>query len=287
LPTETREASPANFLIKIESFYKCGIHKYETKEFAAGEYKWRLIIYPNGDDNIVGKEYISVYLAMVDTSSLPANWEVNAVFSIFLLNHNSGNYLSSLGRTRRFQGVKSEWGFPNFISKKIMSDPSNGYLFRDSCVFGAEVFVIKREAVIEYLCLKNFDIPYKRDWLISNFSKLEDVWESNEFSAGGHKWKIRLNPKANGRKHVAIFLHNVGSEIVKASFTICIKDQLNDSEHEKQTTTNHWFTSTSPNWGWPTFMEIATMNDPKKGFIVNDSCLLHIEISCIEDVAQY
>ncbi|GFQ08828.1 hypothetical protein PHJA_003026800 [Phtheirospermum japonicum] len=81
---ETREASPAHFLIKIESFSlleKHGIDKYETREFKSGEYRWRLIIYPNdhkrGRD---GEGYVSVYLAVSDTSALPANWEVNAVF---------------------------------------------------------------------------------------------------------------------------------------------------------------------------------------------------------------
>lgn len=45
---ETREASPAHFLIKIESFSlfdTCGIDKYETKEFVAGEYKWFVRVY--------------------------------------------------------------------------------------------------------------------------------------------------------------------------------------------------------------------------------------------------
>ncbi|KAL3641554.1 hypothetical protein CASFOL_012369 [Castilleja foliolosa] len=39
---ETREASPAHFLIKIDSFSlfgKHGIDKFETKEFQSGDYK--------------------------------------------------------------------------------------------------------------------------------------------------------------------------------------------------------------------------------------------------------
>ncbi|KAL8048882.1 hypothetical protein ABFX02_07G096100 [Erythranthe guttata] len=81
---ETREASPTHFLIKTESFYKSGMDKFETNEFVAGDYKWRLIIHPNGDGTVKYCDYVSVYLAMADTSSLPANWEVNVVFSISL-----------------------------------------------------------------------------------------------------------------------------------------------------------------------------------------------------------
>ncbi|XP_012840428.1 PREDICTED: ubiquitin carboxyl-terminal hydrolase 12-like, partial [Erythranthe guttata] len=187
---ETREAPPAHLLVKIESFSlfeKYQIEKYETKEFAAGKYKWKLIIYPNGDGNI-GKDsgYVSVYLAMVDTCSQPV--EVNAVFSIFLFNHISGKYLSSLGRTRRFLGTKSKWGFSKFISKESLTDPSNGYVVGDkSCVFGAEVFVAKKEAITQFVSSRNVDVPYKRDWIIPNYSKLGLFWVSEEFGAGGEK----------------------------------------------------------------------------------------------------
>ncbi|KAL9162537.1 hypothetical protein ABFS82_07G096400 [Erythranthe guttata] len=281
---ETREIPPAHFLIKIESFSL--LDSYETKKFAAGGYDWRLIINPNGDDNDKDCEYVSVNLAMADTSSLPANWEVNALFSISLFNQISGNYLSSLGVRRSFLGMKSQWGLSNFISKKILLDQSNGYLINDTCVFGAEVFVIKREAVTEYLSLKKDVIPYKRDWTISNFSQLGDVWQSEEFFVDDHKWKISLDPRGNGEgtgSHVSIFLYYLGSERVEACYTICIKNQVND-EPKKRTGTN-WFSggtswySSQPAWGWPTFIELDTINDPKKGLVVNDSCLLNIEIS--------
>lgn len=100
-------------------------------------------------------------------------------------------YFGRTGITRRFLPAKSEWGFPKFISKKILSDPSNGYLINDNCVFGAEVFIVKREAVIECLSFKNVDINpyYESDWKIKKFSKLKkDIWDSEEFNAGGHKW---------------------------------------------------------------------------------------------------
>ncbi|EYU25598.1 hypothetical protein MIMGU_mgv1a023520mg [Erythranthe guttata] len=129
---------------------------------------------------------------MADTSSLPANWEVNVFFNIFLYNQISGNYLSSPGRTRCFLETMHEWGISKFISKKILSDPSNGYLVNDNIVFGAEVFVVKKDAVIE--------------------------------------------------------------------------------------STSYWFSTSINSWGWPACIELATINDPNKGFIVKDCCLLSIDI---------
>ncbi|EYU17656.1 hypothetical protein MIMGU_mgv1a026141mg [Erythranthe guttata] len=267
---ETREAPPAHLLVKIESFSlfeKYQIEKYETKEFAAGEYKWKLIIYPNGDDN-VGKDsgYVSVYLAMVDTCSQPV--EVNAVFSIFLFNHISGKYLSSLRRTRRFLGTKSKWGFSKFMSKESLTDPSNGYVIGDkSCVFGAEVFVAKKEAITQCVSSRNVDIPYKRDWIIPNYSKLGIRWESEEFGVGGEKW------------YYVFFLFNLFLELLR------IKDQVFYHEYEKSYR-GGLFTASSRICGLYKFIEIETMKDPKKGFIVNDSCLLQLEISSLKDVVE-
>ncbi|EYU25592.1 hypothetical protein MIMGU_mgv1a019555mg [Erythranthe guttata] len=178
---EAREVPSAHFLIKIKSFSlfdKYKINKYETSEFVAGEYKCN---------------YISVNLAMTDTSSLPTNWEVNVVFNIFLFNQISGHYLYSPGIyyflwEKRFQTMKFEWGLSKFISKEILSDPSNGYLVNDTCVFGAEVFVIERQAAVECLSLDNVDTRYKHDLKISDFSKLEETWNSAYFIAGGQKW---------------------------------------------------------------------------------------------------
>ncbi|EYU25550.1 hypothetical protein MIMGU_mgv11b020465mg [Erythranthe guttata] len=151
---ETREVPSAHFLIKIESFSlfdKYKINKYETSEFVAGEYKC---------------DYISVNLAMTDTSSLPTIWEVNVVFNILLFNQIFGHYLYSPGN---------------------MCDPSNRYLVNDTCVFGAEVFVIERQAAVECLSLDNVDTRYKQDLMISDFSKLEKTWNSAYFIAGGQK----------------------------------------------------------------------------------------------------
>ncbi|EYU41278.1 hypothetical protein MIMGU_mgv1a023598mg [Erythranthe guttata] len=218
---ETREAPPAHLLVKIEYFSflgTCGTDEYETREFVAGDYKWTLIIYFNGNNC----EYVSVSLAMADTCSLPANWEVNVVFNIFLYNQISGNYLSSPGRTRCFLETKSEW------------DPSNGYLVNDNIVFDAEVFVVKKDAIIECVSLNNINIHYKHDFMISDFSKLNERFFSEQFIAGA---------------------------------------------------TSYWFSASINSWGWPTCIELATINDPNKGFIVNDCCLLSIDIH-VQDVAN-
>ncbi|EYU25586.1 hypothetical protein MIMGU_mgv1a022942mg [Erythranthe guttata] len=221
---ETREAPPAHLLVKIESFSllgTCGIDEYETREFVAGHYKWGLIIYFNGKNC----EYVSVSLAMADTSSLPANWEVNVVFNIFLYNQISGNYLSSPGVF--------------FMIPKEFTDMKNKMFLKN------KGFVVKKDAIIECVSLNNINIHYKHDFKIPDFSKLNERCFSEQFIAGGQKWKIILDPKGSGTgtdNHVSIFLNHLVLERVQAYFTL------------------------------------ATINDPNKGFIVNDYCLLSIDI---------
>ncbi|CAA0833286.1 TRAF-like family protein, partial [Striga hermonthica] len=240
---ETREASPAHLLIKIQSFSlleKHGIKKFDTTKFESGGYKWKLIIYPNGREREEG--YVSVYLAIVDYGGFPAGWEVNGVFSIFLFNQITGNYSYSPGRSRRFTAMKTEWGFSKFISTVELSDPHNGYLSHDdSCVFGAEAYVKENKAVIDCLTLKNVvGAPYKQEWKIPSFSKLGSEWVSPEFSFGGHKWSIELHTNGYGEargRFLSIFLNyipkNCNNERLHTRLTILIKNQLS-SKHKRR-----------------------------------------------------
>ncbi|EYU25597.1 hypothetical protein MIMGU_mgv1a018440mg, partial [Erythranthe guttata] len=126
------------------------------------------------------------------------------------------------GRTLCFQATKSEWGISKFISRKVLSDPSNGYITDDSCVFGAEVFVVKRELVIERVLLTNVNTYYNHALEISGFSQFPQRWVSEEFDAGHQKWKILLYPKGNAEgtgSHVSIYLYYLGTESVQTCFT--------------------------------------------------------------------
>lgn len=82
--------------------------------------------------------------------------------------------------------------FPSCLLRTVrVTEPSNGYLLKDKCVFGAEVFVIKKQPVlVEKVSALNSSTPYKREWNISRFSELDSKWESEEFSYGGYNWYI-------------------------------------------------------------------------------------------------
>ncbi|GFQ02801.1 ubiquitin carboxyl-terminal hydrolase 12 [Phtheirospermum japonicum] len=226
---------------------------------------------------------------MADPHTLPANWEVSASFSICVFNHIFGNYHYALGRTHRFHAMKTEWGFSNFISKKDLTNPSNGFLIDgDSCVFGAEVLANENEAVNEYVCLTNVNVPYKQEIKISNFSSLKGGWFSDNTKTFVKCRSISVflngDGEATGRS-LSIFLnHDASNERVKATYYLCLKSQVSD-EHNVRKHGSCWFTHSGSNsWGWLSFMDHASLNDPTKGYIVNDCVHLEIELS-VEAVA--
>ncbi|GAY69169.1 hypothetical protein CUMW_269930, partial [Citrus unshiu] len=93
-----------------------------------------------------------------NTSSFTLDWQVSAVFRMFLLDQNQENYCvvqDIMGKERRFNGLKHVWGFDKFIPLRDFNDASNGYLVEDTCVFEAEV-------------------------LIENFSKLDAGYEESQ-----------------------------------------------------------------------------------------------------------
>ncbi|EYU25555.1 hypothetical protein MIMGU_mgv1a023599mg [Erythranthe guttata] len=137
-------------------------------------------------------------------------------------------------RTLCFEATKSEWGISKFISRKVLSDPSNGYIIDDSC-------------------------PFR---LLTPL-------------------KIPLYPKGNVEgtgSHVSIYLYYLGTERVQTCFTVCMKNQFDDKQTRRYFF-SYWFSASSSSWGRPVYIDLTNINDPNKGFIVKDCCLLNIEIN--------
>ncbi|KAL7097852.1 hypothetical protein ACP275_10G169500 [Erythranthe tilingii] len=283
---ETREVSPTQFLTKIESFslfFEYGIDKYETREFEAGDYKWRLVIYPYGKGK--GNHHVSVYLALAETNSLPVDWEFNAIFTIFLYNQISDKYMCfRVKQERRFNETKSEWGFTKFIHRKSLRDKSSGYLVDDTLVLGAEVFVLKtqRQRVVERVTiLEPPTYKHTHDWKITKFSKLKDVWASEEFPLRGYNWKMKLYPKGDFSSKdltVRIGLVCVSADTfaahqkIRAEFIMRLKGKPDAETHEFGNY-SHWFTSSD------TTSRTSAISLVGKDFLAGECCIVQVEIS--------
>ncbi|GAV71632.1 MATH domain-containing protein [Cephalotus follicularis] len=289
------DAPPTHYIVKIQSFSlltKNTIEKYESADFEAGGYKWKLVLYPNGNQNKIATEHISFYLAMADTSSLRSGWEVYAVVRLFLLDQNQDSYLilqDAMGKERRFHQLKLEWGFDQFIPIKAFNDAGNGYLVNDTCVFGAEVFVSKERGIGNGECLSMIKDPIssKHVWKIENFSNLHsECYDSEVFFAGDQKWKIFVYPKGKRHgigSHLSLYLAladpttlPAGSKIF-AEFTLRILDQVKARHIAGKAT--YWFSASTPETGWARFVSFTYFYQSSNNCLVWDTCKVEAEVT--------
>ncbi|KAI3753034.1 hypothetical protein L2E82_25078 [Cichorium intybus] len=286
---------PAHYKLKIESFSllcEAGILKYESDVFEASGYKWRLELYPNGNKDEYINDHISLYLVICDTQGLARGWEVYVYFKIMIYDHIRHNYLTIQGgdgKRTRFHEKKTRWGFRKLMSLDSFKEAENGYLFGDSCEFGAEVFVVPKYAQKDQ-CLSMIKPPTTMNthiWSITKFSTLKDEpLYSEDFKVGQVKWKLSLYPKGSktGKNtNLSIFLrpHDVGSGSddwrVYANFKIRVKTHEFGGTHENKEA-DHWFCKTSEGWGFPCFMLLSDLHDSKKGFLWNDTLVVEAQI---------
>ncbi|CAB4293035.1 unnamed protein product [Prunus armeniaca] len=282
------DAPPTHYTVKIQSLSllaKNSLEKYESGDFEAGG---KLVFYPNGNKSRNVKDHISLYLVMSGANATHISREVYAVFRLFLLDQNKGNYLVLQEQNeRRFHGMKLNWGFDQFLSQKVFTEASNGFLLDDTSVFGAEIFVCKERSTCkgEYLSMVKDAVMYKHVWKIDNFSKLDaEFYDSKTFISGDQKWKIQLYPKGKGNgigTHLSLYLALAdpkslppGSKIY-ADITLRILDQVN-ARHQFGKG-NFWFSASNPEWGWWRFITLGFLSQAGMGFLSKDTCIVEAE----------
>ncbi|KAJ0034150.1 hypothetical protein Pint_26450 [Pistacia integerrima] len=285
-----RDALPSHYLFKIKSFslLKASIEIYKTSQFEAGGFKWTLHIYPNGDVSKNWGNHISVYLELMETSSLPAGWEVKVIFNFLIYNQLEDKYDSFQdGRVGRYHAMKTKWGITKCIDLKSFHDPLKGYLIDDTCVFGAEVFVVKCVSKGECLSMINKPATCYHLWKINKFSNLlKESYESIPF--GDCNWKILFYPngiaEAKGN-NISIFISLPKSFIPDGTtelfvkFILRVKNQIEGRHIEFAR--KKLFAAPTLNWGCRKFLSLHELKDPKQGFLVDDTCIIEAEVTVL------
>ncbi|XVE74081.1 hypothetical protein DITRI_Ditri11bG0170500 [Diplodiscus trichospermus] len=297
----TRDFPPAHYLFKVEGLsllVKTGVEKYESDVFEAAGHKWRLSLYPNGDNKSNGNGFISLYLVIDERENLPLTWEVNVSFRLFVLDQIRDKYLTiedSDGAVKRFHWMKTEWGFAQLLSLESFNDTSNGYLVGDCCIFGAEVFLMERNCKWECLSIIKEPDDNTIIFKLDNFSKLDKkYYESAVHAIGDSKWKLTVYPRGNVKfkgKALSVFLELVEADKlppkrkVYAEYKLRVRNQINDNHMEF--TVERWFSAANANWGYPQFMALKVLHDASKGFILYDSLIVEAEVNLISKVKRF
>ncbi|XVE75807.1 hypothetical protein DITRI_Ditri12bG0121700 [Diplodiscus trichospermus] len=127
------------FTWTIENFSRINTKKHYSDIFIVGGYKWRILIFPKGNN----VDHLSMYLDVADSSTLPYGWSRYAQFSLAVVNQIHHKYSIRKDTQHQFNARESDWGFTSFMPLSDLYDPSRGYLVNDTVGVEAEVAVRK------------------------------------------------------------------------------------------------------------------------------------------------
>ncbi|XP_070665817.1 ubiquitin C-terminal hydrolase 13-like isoform X1 [Malus domestica] len=139
------EDPPAmKFTWTIENFTRLNTKKhYYSDMFVVGGYKWRILIFPKGNN----VDYLSMYLDAADSRTLPYGWSRCAQFGLAVVNQIHPKYSIRKDTQHQFNAREGDWGYTSFMLLGDLYDQSRGYLVNDTVVVEAEISVCK---VLDY-----------------------------------------------------------------------------------------------------------------------------------------
>ncbi|KAL0908829.1 hypothetical protein M5K25_023338 [Dendrobium thyrsiflorum] len=133
----------SRFTWTIENFARLSVKKHYSEIFIVGGFKWRILIFPKGNN----VDHLSMYLDVADSANLPYGWSRYAQFSLAVINQANIKYTIRKDTQHQFNSRESDWGFTSFMPLSDLYDPLRGYLVNDVVVVEAEVVVRK---VVDY-----------------------------------------------------------------------------------------------------------------------------------------
>ncbi|KAF2606903.1 hypothetical protein F2Q68_00045574 [Brassica cretica] len=285
---ETRTRPPVTYCVKFESFdtmsklVKDNGDKYESHPFSAGGYNWTFLVYPNADKPVGSGGYVSLYVKIHNSSFIENQNEVYAWIRFLTYKSTTDTYHEFyVTDAQRFHLFKQEYGMLNFLEIGYYQTPVHGFIFNGGqSVFGVDI-VVSNPPIWE-------DVSYEENipgpvigWRIDNFSSGEhdSYYTSNSFSSGGRNWVLKVYPNGVGTgkgNSLSIYLLSASNKkgYVKAKFRVI--DQIRSNNVEKQV--EGWPNAEQNGWGVDKLISFADVQDPSKGFLVNDTIKFEVEI---------
>jgi len=129
----------------IEHFSSLNAERHYSDIFTVGGHKWRLLIFPKGNN----VDYLSIYLDVPDSATLPHGCSKYAEFSLAVVNLIDPQLTIKKETYHLFNNTQdsSDWGFTSFMSLLDVHNLTKGYLVDDTLIVEAEVCA---QRVIDY-----------------------------------------------------------------------------------------------------------------------------------------
>ncbi|CAL5322103.1 unnamed protein product [Camellia sinensis] len=124
------------FTWKIENFSSLCTNKLYSSTFSIGSNKWRMLLFPKGNNT----NHLSMYLDVPDSAVLPYGWSRYAQFSLAVIDqiHNHNFVRKDHIKEHEFNSEGSDWGFTSFMPLSKLHDPSEGFLVNDTIIIEAD-----------------------------------------------------------------------------------------------------------------------------------------------------
>ncbi|KAF8080967.1 hypothetical protein N665_0911s0002 [Sinapis alba] len=285
-----REERPSSKIVTIAGYsvIKERHEVYESSVFQAAGYKWRLAMYMNGNPNDGGNGYISLYVRIEETESLPYGWEVNVDLKLFVHNPKQHKYLAVTdGAVKRFSAAKKEWGFGQLIALSTFQNTNEGYIVQDTCSFGAEILIVNPAEQQEKVTFISNPPNNVFTWKILRFSNLEDkFYYSADFLVGDRYWRLGFNPKGDGdgRPHaLPIYLYAQGfrpnAVVTNTWGAVNLRLKNQRSSNHRQLYSAAWYPIRSDyGVGVNNIILMKDLKDLSKGYLVNDAIVFEAEM---------
>ncbi|WCJ40208.1 MATH domain and coiled-coil domain-containing protein At3g58360 [Euphorbia peplus] len=131
-------ATKSKFTWRISNFSRLIVKNLSSDTFVAGDCKWRLLLFPKGNN----VDYLSIYLEVADPTELPNGWSRDAEFSLALVNQSNANATVTKETRKVFNAQVNDWGFTSFIPLRKVKNVAERYLVSDTLIVEAEVRVL-------------------------------------------------------------------------------------------------------------------------------------------------
>ncbi|GAB4853988.1 hypothetical protein Ancab_039252 [Ancistrocladus abbreviatus] len=147
----TRKDPPTHYQFTISSFRtlresmlrgSCEPDYIESTEFYAANFRWLLLIYPNGNLKQRGKDHLSLYLKIV--TQLDQRFSVKATLKFFIYNFHEKAYLIIEGKDETYDVENRQQGIAKALPLAYLEDPTFGFMEDESCRVGIEVIIANR-----------------------------------------------------------------------------------------------------------------------------------------------
>ncbi|CAH2067098.1 unnamed protein product [Thlaspi arvense] len=292
-----RVRPPSSYCVKFQSYgamakmVKDNGDKYESRPFSVGGYNWTFLIYPNKEVPKGSSVSVSLYVR-IDNSSFIANRnEVYAGIKFLAYESSKDTYYEyQETEAQRFHLLNQEYGVLSFLLSDYFINEQYGYVTSDGeSGLGVDIVVYNPFEQWEYFSNQENIRDPLLDWRLTKFStRILDSYTSDSFSSGGKDWVLKVYPNGAGPatgNSLSLFLLSASNEkeYVKAKFRVLNQNQTNNVEKQ----VGGWPNATENGWGIDNLIPLSDIRNATKGFLVDDTLKVQVEILSISKTDSY